>query len=1809
MRWIDLSSIGVYLTVQESTHTPARIILLDTFGRGNGDRLRDMGFELMIDEKALDNPSTGADICYGKNFYVLSAEHRTVRPNQLAQAFGLRSCVIYEVNDMNDVRTEFEANAEVVMKSNMTRFASAATHLGKITRSIDVLKKEQARFLRVVNGEDVDIIGESEAKVAGCLVHLREEGLFLDRSSVFLRARSEQALMSCAGLFCWPLVNGSLRYEERDLWRFARILHEHEGGDEATPHQVQALQAAIEAQIVNLLANSRLGLDRTTFDRLVRIHKGTPAYRSRASGLGSLQQYSTPMPMALVAQHLLLGNADADAGATLLEPAVGHGALLSALPPGMRVFAMDVDRYRLDRMSEGIAHENLQQGDATEVSFKAVFGVEDGFDYVISNPPFGVMTESRAHDVLPNVRRLDHFIALKSLSERKDRGRAVFIVGTDMTQSEGVVGISSSSFLGYLYDNYHVHGVVEVDARLYARSGPFHNVRVVVVGNRREAPVTSDEVPTRLEVIDSHEDLWYWANSLILAYERDAEKISESDEDLDENVVPDGQVRDVAGATGDESLQTSYQPLSAVNKPHTMIPVNMAGPVYAALARLNRKHGNVDEFVARKLEYSLEDLGRLFSAEQVDAIALGIAAIDERRGMINADQTGVGKGRFLAAMMRYVRLNGKVPVFVTVRRELFSDIYRDLMDIDSEKLFSVPFILNNGTSIQKHGENAEILHAPTRTKLITKAVKEKAIPAGTDVILTTYSQLSTRVSQKAELIEAVASKGAVLLLDEAHAASGVSNTFVNLQKAVDKASAVIYASATPLKGANNFRIYRRVFPASIDVTMLEEVLNAGGEAMLEAVSTNMVCDGVLIRREHDFKNMAFVNDYPDEKSMQRNRLISDRLAEILELMCQMSAEVDREVAEMNVRLEKDAADTLGNAKAPRASSMNFGSRLQQISRQFALAIKVEDTVKAALTALKEGRKPVIALENTGETLLQWVLSNKMGDEQVRYAQELEELSQLENLSSRDKERLTELKGKLNEGLDGMVLSSLPQFRELLSRILDRMDLVTVRHRHGKQVHQKVTSPSYFRMKGEALKLIGTFPDLALAPLDSIRNKLLSHGYRIGEVSGRGLMLEQEHEKGNTWRVRSTADKEETGITVAKFQNGTYQAIIITKAGSTGISLHASNRFENSDPRQRDFLMPQKASNIVEYLQWLGRVNRKDQIIAPIIRCIESGLPAESRVAMMHNEKLRQLSANTTSNRDNLNMDRDTPDLLNSVGEAVARSFLYENSSIATRLDLSVNSKDLLPFDSITRRTGNNDLINKLLARAVLLNVEEQEEVFSALKDRFEHVVSIMNEKGENPFRVELHDWRAKVDPEDETLQTTLTQSGSSFDRPVIVRTIRFEEDRKPIRIAEVMKRAENSARALDRIRGEEGHDVVQKLLKMLDASLRGYLQDLSKDPASMRRSEEEMLRHDAQSGLQEAHRRYLFLKDVLPLLQPGVMLSLQGDLAEDMVKGILVGVSFPRERKGGIFHPANYYLRVAVPGEEKLRTLSLEDVHKMPFYNISKHNFLTAPTRSASGLKDAEMAAWMSEKAMMAKAFDEAEGGRVTRIRHVLEGNVFRAMEMALKGRYGTPILYTDDKGKRHRAVLLKDEKSLEKVKNYPLSMTSEQVKDYTVRWIDRKLGLRRRSVGDPRNHGTLVIDSVNQQEYREGVRIAITVAIGGKVSASLTVPGMKSRQGYSVMADGAIVDKQNDDGESLKIKLAGVPRYYLTGPVDVRSVPLLVDRLVANGHVSEFLVGKVDREIIREMSVAYEQKQRSLANDRERDDTEIAQGPELTLF
>lgn len=1225
------------------------------------------------------------------------------------------------------------------------------------------------------------------------------------------------------------------------------------------------------------------------------------------------------------------------------------------------------------------------------------------------------------------------------------------------------------------------------------------------------------------------------------------------------------------GAIEDRKInefQVPYQPASRAGDPSTMIPINMAGSTYAALNDLESRFGPIDEYVAKKLQYSQTELPQYFSPEQIDALGLAIKSVEDGRGIINADQTGIGKGRFVAAMLRYAKLQDKTPIFLTIKPELFTDIFRDISDIESRDLFKNLFIFNEGVSVKKFGTEDEILYRATTPKERADALKSGKIDESVDLVMATYSQFmrAYHTNPKAALLTEIAMNNGMILLDESHVAAGASNLAATVSQAVVNSSGTIYASATPLKGVTNFALYSKVFPRSVDLVKLPETLKAGGESLQEAISANMARDGVIIRREHDFSKLTFHTRMPMPETLERNIEMANSLAQILSHMSYLAGDVSKEVKSMNKIFEKDYEGIPHSDRSGarmQASSMNFGSRLYALNRQFLLGLKIQETVDAALQALNEGRKPVVAVENTGESLLRLVVSRRAGVDS--YEAQLEELAEKGGkLSKEDKDLFETLSRTVNTAIRSVVLDNPPQFRELLEIMLDRIGKIKVQGRYGDVSYTKPESEEYAEGEEFVRELIKGLPDLPLTPIDVFKRELERRGYPATEVSGRTASLIPDDDSLDSWRL-ALHPKVDAVSNVAGFQNGKYEAIVITRAGSTGISLHSTDRFKDSDIRQRDFIVLQKAANIAEFLQWMGRVNRKDQVNTPIITNIESGLPAELRLTMMHNTKLRKLSANTTSNRNNANIEGEDLDLLNEIGDRIALQWLTENPNIADALDITLPSET--DEDSLSRFSQEAPYINKLMGRLMMIPVHEQEKIITTLTSRFKDYVNELDRQGINPFKVDVYEWGAKKVSEEQLESGIIEFTGSTFDEPVKLVRVEYTQTIYPMRSDKLLSRIDQGIEKFSAFKERETFPLNEKgkpeaLMTAIKSGAEKYLR--SHLPKKYEKSEDtlvKILENKDVQGAKAAYEKVLWLVSNLDHFKPGLKVTLT-DPIKGEITGVIAEVDFPWE-KDEIYLLSRYSARVAIPGEETLKDYSLATFRSMGLELKDNAYCLINKENLALRGYSATVKRTLDE-------FDDVPEGQLTRSQLLLQGNLFRAVELAATKRWGSPILFTDEEGNRNRAVILHSQVTPEMVREIPIGFNGQDMADYVAEFFNRS----RSDYQERVRSGTLkIFDSgVAQMDPGEGIVIE---NLSGAHRFRLSIPGGKQRSG-NLLTDGALFDIGKDTpAGSLRLKLSGNKK-TMAAEFDAQELPLVLDRLERGRHLGKFYLPSPDHEVIK---------------------------------
>lgn len=1470
--------------------------------------------------------------------------------------------------------------AEAVATNNavMAAIPLGANHLGQM-----VYAGEDGRFIADLKNR---IIREADVR----------------SPAAFLYARSADDMALCAEGFVREIAGGKVcRFD--DLKRFASVVTEYPEAEIIHTPLLRQVQESVEAALVRSLRRSARDLGRSAYNLAIRLEEGQPPLVARTSDSVTLQQFSTPLPMGIIAQRIL----GPTARKTVLEPTIGNGSLVSTLEDAT-VFGFDLDKDRIGNVARDRKDAILSHGDATNVVFQEQNGGEK-FDLVVSNPPFGGLSVSKTIEGL-KVTRIDHLILMRSLLARKDDGLAVYIIGADsyIDSKAGQVSGGSRYLFNWLEDHYQVDAV-EVDGGLYAKQGASYPIRIVVVGKKGGQ---KGQIPDTIPVIRDHDALFEWSNRMVAKFhpakpgarpapkpaarlpvgpvEAQAPEIPEPEEDIKigtEEATSGDQAAPAPNAADleENSYQSPYAARSRVGEATAMIPRNLATPTRNALGEVIEEQGDVDGFVASELGWTVEEMAGYLSPEQVDAVALAIHSIRKGRGFLEADQTGLGKGRVMAAMARYSALNSTPVVFITETPTLFTDFWRDIRDIGSEDLFT-PLIVNDGVSIYDPITGNKLVGA-TPKSVMDQALKEDgAVDPSYNLILGTYSQFnrSPTVSAKARWIADFA-RGKALLLDEAHNAAGESNTGKNIGFAIDGADYVIYSSATAMKAGKNVMIYSELFPQTVDMGSLPETLATGGEVLQEVLSGMLAEDGVFVRREHDLSNLTF-RTVTDTARLERNRELSDKLAEILEYMNYLAGDINVLVNERNREIKKllekiPEAERKGNRMG--AVSVNFGSRLFAIYRQFMMAVKTDLAAERAIQALEEGKKPVIVLENTMESLL--------GDVVMQNQPDILDPDALEDGTA------------LAAALQGeSVIAGNLTFRDVLSRMLNRLSFFNETGRYGDVTRVEVKSEGALETMKRVRELIDNFPELPVSPLDEIKRRVAEAGFVCDELSGRKLEIRQ---RGESLVAAPMQERPKPQI-VKDFVTGKSDGLLLTRAGSTGISLHAGEKFP--DQRQRVMIELQSAADVNVRVQFFGRVNRKGQTSSPEIETLSSGLIGEARPIAMQNAKLRKLSANTTANQDNAALDRTVPDFINKIGDEVALRYLEANPSIARRLDIDINSEE----DALREESY---FINKLTSRLVMLRVAEQEQIYEALTNEYLRVIKELDAKGSNPLKSREMDVKAR-EVKREVFESGNPHSESVFSQPVFVKTIEYEVAINPIRADEVRARVDANAKAVKSygINREQrvNDDFFRSLRSFLAANRVRYLESvLSKDCPSV----EAALAEKKPNAVQKMDHRLAVLTNVMGNLYVGAVAKFTND-EEEVDFGIVTRVTVPDNPKH-IHLLGAYELAFAVPGKQNLVERTL--------YSLQDDGAFRIMPKSAGTERD------------IMDRFDRAQAGTFKMRRLILDGNLFKAAQIAASGGMGSSVIYTDEQGNRHRGVLLSKGVDMEHLKSLSVRLES----------------------------------------------------------------------------------------------------------------------------------------------------------------------------
>lgn len=851
---------------------------------------------------------------------------------------------------------------------------------------------------------------------------------------------------------------------------------------------------------------------------------------------------------------------------------------------------------------------------------------------------------------------------------------------------------------------------------------------------------------------------------------------------------PRGQLQRVdKSVRGLSTEKVTYTPKSG--NPFTLKAVMPADQQEAVNKNLE-KLGDADQFLVDELGYNdKDDLYSHLAAEQVDSVALALQQAKKGNAFIIGDMTGIGKGRQAASLIRYAKKQGQVPVYFTKTAGLLSDVYRDLVDIGSPELR--PFVFGSAKEAAITDSDGKVVFAlPSKSevkRVLDYIEKNGKLPDEYDYVLTTYSQVSNGVYEfdengvrkekklaKGKTFGAAALSGqrrrdaieklmgnAYLILDESHTAGGNSGQGNYFQHIIQKAKNVTFFSATFAKRPDNMPIYAlrtAMNEGGMKSSDLIDAVKRGGATLQEIMSQTLTQCGQMIRRERDMTGVTIDwKAIDDPERVQEQREQYDSIIGLFNDIINFQKKYVTDYVDKRNEELAEIQSTIGIKKGTAALGIKnqpFASKAFNTVQQVLLSLKAKSAAERAIDYLKQGMKPVIALNNTNE-------------------------SQTGNLALGEEMDAPDLGTSLKKGLEGTLRYTQKDAKDnsesgyiKLSDLGD--EAVEAYHELEKKIEQTSTG-------------------LSLSPIDVIKNELQKAGYKVGELTGRQTEFVY-NDNGTVTKVkRADTDKKKLA---RDFNDGKIDALILNKSAATGISLHASSKYK--DQKKRVMIVAQQQLDVNDEVQMRGRIDRTGQVARGAYEYVVSLIPAEQRLLMMFKAKLKSLDANTTSSQKSKFNEMEVADITNKYGDKVVREYMAEHLDLYARMAdpfgwEKTHGDDLSRIDPQTLVASGGGVgdgeagadASKLLGRMALLRVSEQEKMLQEIGELYANEIQRLNEMGENDLEITELPLKAKTLHKEVWKQGAEPGGDNAFADNTYIEKVNMAILKKPMKASEV----------------------------------------------------------------------------------------------------------------------------------------------------------------------------------------------------------------------------------------------------------------------------------------------------------------------------------------------------------------------------------------------------------------------------------------
>ncbi|MEI2807244.1 MAG: strawberry notch family protein [Albidovulum sp.] len=957
---------------------------------------------------------------------------------------------------------------------------------------------------------------------------------------------------------------------------------------------------------------------------LSKIANLLPTHTRRSTESQTFQQFSTPIPLGLVAAHAAaITPAD-----RVLEPSAGTGllAILAEIAGGALVLNELADT-RASLLSLLFPAIPVTRFDAAQIDDHLDPAVTPSV--VLMNPPFSAMANVEGRIADTTYRHV-----ASALARLAPGGRLVTITGASFAPDN----LAWRDAFIRLQARGRIVFSAAIDGAVYAKHGTTFPTRLTVIDKRPAddpavfpaAPGVASDAATLLGWLDDHlpTRLAVDPSLTVPAVAASAPRSVRGYINRTAKAVPAAvpmaepeglplayETQDGLAGEGGRLSDGIYEEygLQAIriagSQAHPTRLVQSAAMASVAPPRPSyRPHlpANIHELLSdAQLEtviYAGEaHADHLAGSWTVDATFDVVTAAREdatnaarfRRGFMIGDGTGVGKGRQSAAIILDNWLQGRrKAVWISKSDKLIEDAQRDWSALGMERLLVTP---------------------------LSRFPQGRPITLPEGVLFTTYATLRSddrgeKVSRVRQIVEWLGSDfDGVLIFDEAHAmqnagggkgergdvaASQQGRAGLRLQHALPNAR-VVYVSATGATTVHNLAYAQRLglwggedFPFSTRAEFVEAI-EAGGVAAMEVLARDLRALGLYTARSLSFDGVEY--ELVEHALTLEQTRIYDAYAGAFAII---HNHLDAAMEAANIT---GASGTL-NRQAKSAARSAFESAKQRFFGHLLTSMKTPTLIRSITSDLEAGHAAVIQIVSTGEALMERRLADlpteEWNDVRVDITPREYVLDYLaHSFPVQLYEPFTDSEGNL---------SSRPVYRD----------------------GQPVESREAVARRDELIAQLASLP-----PVPGALDQIVQHfgTELVAEVTGRSrrIVRKSTPSGGDRLVVENRAAAANLAETQA-FMDDSKRILIFSDAGGTGRSYHAELSARNTRLRVHYLLEPGWKADAA--IQGLGRTHRTNQAQPPLFRPIATDVKAEKRFLSTIARRLDTLGAITRGQR-------------------------------------------------------------------------------------------------------------------------------------------------------------------------------------------------------------------------------------------------------------------------------------------------------------------------------------------------------------------------------------------------------------------------------------------------------------------------------------------------------------------------------------------------------------------------------------------------